>query len=62
MRMRVWESVLALVAAGSMGLGSMAFAAANSSLPQPVTLSAGWQLQDAAKVTEAGDAIASSKF
>jgi hypothetical protein len=62
MRMRVWESALVLLfAAGSMGLGSVALAA-NSSLPQPVTLSAGWQLQDAAKVTQAGDAIASTNF
>ncbi|NYF50310.1 glycoside hydrolase family 2 protein [Tunturiibacter gelidoferens] len=44
-----------------MGLGPVALAA-SSTLPQSVTLSAGWQLQDAAKVTQAGDAIASTNF
>lgn len=50
-----------LFAAGLMGLGPVALAA-SSTLPQSVTLSAGWQLQDAAKVTQAGDAIASTNF
>ncbi|WP_353069933.1 glycoside hydrolase family 2 TIM barrel-domain containing protein [Tunturibacter empetritectus] len=62
MRMRVWGSALVLsFVAGSVGLGSVALAA-SSSVPESVTLSAGWQLQDAAKVTQAGDAIASAKF
>ncbi|MBB5340376.1 glycoside hydrolase family 2 protein [Tunturiibacter gelidoferens] len=50
-----------LFAAGLMGLGPVALAA-SSTLPQSVTLSAGWQLQDAVKVTQAGDAIASTNF
>ena len=50
-----------LFAAGSVGLSSVALAA-SSSVPETVTLSDGWQLQDAAKVTQAGDAIASAKF
>ena len=61
MRMRVWLSALALFAAVSMGFGTVALAA-NSSLPESVTLSTGWQLQDAAKVTEAGAAVASANF
>ncbi|NYF91610.1 glycoside hydrolase family 2 TIM barrel-domain containing protein [Tunturiibacter empetritectus] len=62
MRMRVWGSALVLsFVAGSVGLGSVALAA-SSSVPESVTLSAGWQLQDAAKVTQAGNAIASAKF
>jgi hypothetical protein len=36
--------------------------AASSSLPQPVTISEGWQLQDAAKVPEAGGAIAAANY
>jgi hypothetical protein len=60
--MRVWESALVFVlAVGSMGLSSVAFAA-SSPLAQPVRLDAGWKLQDAAKVPEAADAIASAKF
>jgi len=61
MRMRVWGSALALLVAVSMGFGTVALAA-NSSLPESVTLSTGWQLQDAAKVTEAGAAVASANF
>src|SRR5271170_3707409 len=62
MRMRVWGSALVLLfVAGSIGLGSVALAA-DSSFAGPVTLAAGWQLQDASKVTEAGDEIASAKF
>jgi Exo-beta-D-glucosaminidase Ig-fold domain/Glycosyl hydrolases family 2/Glycosyl hydrolases family 2, TIM barrel domain/Glycosyl hydrolases family 2, sugar binding domain len=62
MRMRVCGLALVLLfVAGSMGLGSVALAA-SSSAPEAVTLSSGWQLQDAAKVTQAGDAIASTNF
>src|ERR1700761_727118 len=62
MRMRVWELVLvALFVAGSMGSGSVALAA-DSTYAEPVTLGDGWQLQDAAKVTQPGDAIASPGF
>jgi hypothetical protein len=62
MRMRVWGLALVLLSfAGSMGLGSVAFAA-DSTFAEPVTLGAGWQLQDAAKVTQTGDAISSTRF
>jgi hypothetical protein len=37
-------------------------ALAVNSLPQPVTLSNGWQLQDAAKVPETGAVVASPKY
>jgi hypothetical protein len=60
MRMRVWGLALLFVA-GSMGLGSVALAA-DSYPAEPVTLVAGWQLQDATKVTQAGDAISSTSF
>jgi len=57
MRMKVWGSALVLLfVTGSVAL------AAGSSLPETVTLSAGWLLQDAAKVTQNGDAIASANF
>jgi hypothetical protein len=62
MRMRVWGSALVLLfVAGSMGLGSVALAA-DSSLAEPVTLAAGWHLQDASKVMQAGAEIASAKY
>jgi len=41
--------------------GSLALAA-SSSLPQPVTLAAGWQLQDAAKVAEAGAVVSGVRY
>jgi hypothetical protein len=44
-----------------MGLGAVALAA-DSSFAESVTLGAGWQLQDAAKVTQTGDAISSTSF
>ncbi len=54
MRMRVWVSgLLSIVALGLVGAGAVAFAA-DSPLAQPVTIAAGWQLQDAAKVPQAG--------
>ncbi|MBB5327020.1 glycoside hydrolase family 2 protein [Tunturiibacter gelidoferens] len=62
MRMKVLGLALVLLfVAGSMGLGSVALAA-DSSFAESVTLGAGWQLQDAAKVTETGDAISSTSF
>src|ERR1700727_2933742 len=62
MRMRVLGLALVLLfVAGSMGLGSVAFAA-DPSFTEPVTLGAGWQLHDAAKVTQTGDAISSTNF
>ncbi|MGA3080983.1 MAG: sugar-binding domain-containing protein [Terracidiphilus sp.] len=39
-----------------------ASARAQSTLPQPVVLSAGWQLQDAAKVPQAGAEVAAAGF
>jgi hypothetical protein len=51
----------ALFAAGVTMGGSLALAA-SSSVPLPVTIAAGWQLQDAAKVPEAGAAIAGAKY
>jgi Exo-beta-D-glucosaminidase Ig-fold domain/Glycosyl hydrolases family 2/Glycosyl hydrolases family 2, sugar binding domain/Glycosyl hydrolases family 2, TIM barrel domain len=60
--MRVWVSGLfSIVAMGLVGSGSMVLAA-NSPVAQPVTIAAGWQLQDAAKVSQAGADIASAKF
>jgi hypothetical protein len=62
MRMRVWVSgLLSIVASGLVGSGSTALAA-NASLAQPVTIGAGWQLQDAAKVPQGGADVASAKF
>jgi len=62
MRMKVWGWALVLLfVAGSVGLGSVALAA-DSSFAEPVSLGAGWQLQDAAKVTQTGDAISSTSF
>src|SRR5271154_7017738 len=62
MRMRGWGLALAfLFLVGSMGLGAVALAA-DSSFAESVTLGAGWQLQDAAKVTQTGDAISSTSF
>ena len=62
MSTKVWGSALILMfAAGLMGLSSTALAA-SSSLPEILTLSTDWQLQDAAKVTEGGGAIASTSF
>jgi hypothetical protein len=62
MQMRVWVSgLVSIVAIGLVGSGSVALAA-DSPLAQPVTIAAGWQLQDAAKVPQAGADIASAKF
>jgi hypothetical protein len=62
MRMRVWVSALVMLfVAGSMGWGSVALAV-DSSFAEPVTLAAGWQLQDASKVTQAGAEISSAKY
>jgi len=60
--MRVWVSGLfSIVAMGLAGSGSVALAA-NSPVAQPVTIAAGWQLQDAAKIPQAGGDISSAKF
>jgi hypothetical protein len=50
-----------LLAAGVMMGGSSAWAA-SSPVPLPVTIASGWQLQDAAKVPDAGSAVASGKY
>ncbi len=60
--MRAWVSgLVSMVAIGLAGSGTTALAA-DSPVAQPVTIAAGWQLQDAAKVPQAGADIASAKF
>src|ERR1700727_3364393 len=61
-RMRSLGLALGAVLAAGVTMGGALALAANSSLPQPVTLDAGWQLQDAAKVQEVGAAIATEKY
>ena len=53
--------MFSIVASGLVGSGSVALAV-DSPVAQPVTIAAGWQLQDAAKVPQAGAEIASAKF
>jgi Exo-beta-D-glucosaminidase Ig-fold domain/Glycosyl hydrolases family 2/Glycosyl hydrolases family 2, sugar binding domain/Glycosyl hydrolases family 2, TIM barrel domain len=48
--------------AGSLTLCGSVALAASSSIPQPVVLSSGWQLQDVAKVPQAGDIVATAGF
>ena len=48
--------------AGLVGLFGVLPAAANSAPPSPVEVSSGWQLQDAAKVSQSGDAVSQSSF
>jgi hypothetical protein len=60
MRFCGWVLKVAMTAGMMMG-GPLALAA-STSLPQPVTIADGWQLQDATKVQEAGAAIASAKY
>jgi len=43
-------------------MGGAVASAASSSLPLPVTIDAGWQLQDASKVPETGGAIAAANY
>jgi hypothetical protein len=63
-RMRRLGLEVALVLGLGRGLmaGGPVALAASSSLPLPVTISDGWQLQDAAKVPEAGAVIAAAKY
>ena len=62
MRMRAWGSgIVVSVAINLMGWGGAALAA-NSPVTQPVMIDAGWQLQDAAKIQQAGADVASAKF
>jgi len=60
--MRFLAPALVLVFGGKVMMwGSLALAA-NSPLPQPVTIAEDWQLQDAAKVPEPGAAISSTNY
>ena len=54
MRMRSVALGVAFAAAGGLTMASSMALAASAPVPLPVTIDAGWQLQDAAKVTEAG--------
>jgi hypothetical protein len=63
MRRRFLKSALALGLSGGLMTGAAtASAASSSSLPIPVTISDGWQLQDAAKVPETSVAVASASY
>src|SRR5580704_14574025 len=53
--MGFWRSVVVLLSGGLVMSGSAM--AASSSLPTRLTIDTGWQLQDAAKVPEAGPAV-----
>jgi hypothetical protein len=53
---------LGLVLAAGVTMGGSVAWAASSSLPLPVTIDAGWQLQDSAKVPEAGPAISAATY
>ncbi len=50
-----------LVGAGAMMPGDVAWAA-SAAVPQPMTIGAGWQLQDAAKVSDGGAVIATENY
>jgi hypothetical protein len=52
---------VAFATAGGLTMAGSALAA-SAPVPLPVTIDAGWKLQDAAKVTEAGVAIASDRY
>lgn len=61
MRMRVWGSGIVVAAAVNLvGWGAVALAA--NSVAQPVVVDAGWQLQDAAKVPQAGADVSAAKY
>jgi hypothetical protein len=60
--MRLMVGMLALTVAGGVMMASPVALAASSSVSSPVTIDAGWQLQDAAKVPEAGAAIALANY
>jgi len=62
MQMRLMAGMLALTVAGGVMLAGPAALAASSSVPLPVTIDTGWQLQDAAKVPEGGGAIAAASY
>jgi len=56
------RSVLLCVVAGVFALSNPLSSMASSKAPEPVTISSGWQLQDAAKVPETGEAISQESF
>src|ERR1700744_652320 len=58
MRLVVWMVALA----GGLAMGGPLALGASSALPLPVAIDAGWQLQDAAKVPEAGAAVGTAKY
>src|SRR5580692_10258238 len=58
MRLVVWMGALA----GGLAIGGPLALGASFALPLPVTIDAGWQLQDAAKVPEGGAAIAGEHY
>jgi hypothetical protein len=60
--MRLMVRMLALTVAGGVMMAGPVALAASSSVPLPVTIGAGWQLQDAARVPEAGAAIALESY
>jgi Exo-beta-D-glucosaminidase Ig-fold domain/Glycosyl hydrolases family 2/Glycosyl hydrolases family 2, sugar binding domain/Glycosyl hydrolases family 2, TIM barrel domain len=62
MRRQRLEVALVLGLGGGLMAGGPVALAASSSLPLQVTISDGWQLQDAAKVPEAGGVIAAAKY
>jgi hypothetical protein len=60
--MRFWGLALVVaIGSGVMVSGATLFAA-DRELAAPLTIASGWQLQDAAKVPEAGGAIATEKY
>jgi hypothetical protein len=53
---------MSCIVAGVLGLISTLPAAASSTPPAPIVVSSGWQLQDAAKVSQTGDAVSLATF
>ncbi|MGC2161014.1 MAG: sugar-binding domain-containing protein [Silvibacterium sp.] len=62
MRMGFQGSLSLLAFTGILTLLIPGAAVASPTLPQPITISSGWQLQDIAKVSQSGAVIAVSKF
>ncbi len=60
--MRVWQAAVIVFVTGSVALLTSTASASNSSAPTPVTIDSGWQLQDAAKVSQSGAEIAAPNF
>jgi hypothetical protein len=61
-RIRFQVATLICNVAGALALLTSFSVAASSTFPVPVVVSTGWQLQDAAKVAQAGPAVALSQF